>query len=95
MGTIRQNQSAREEGTVDRKRLEQHLALVDYEIALNERHMQRQRELIAKLENDGEDAGEARNVLIAMEAARALRVADRELFRQELALFRQELKKIW
>ena len=80
---------------MDRKRLEQHLALVDYEIALNERQMQRQRELIAKLENDGEGLSEARKLLIAIEAVRALRVADRELLRQELALFRQELKKIW
>jgi hypothetical protein len=80
---------------VDRKRLEQDLALVDHEITLNERQMHRQRELIAKLEIGGQDANAARERLIAIEAFQALRFADRELFRRELALFRQRQKKIW
>ena len=80
---------------VDRKRLEQDLALVDHEITLNERQMHRQRELIAKLEIGGQDANAARERLVAIEAFQALRFADRELFQQELALFRQRQKKIW
>lgn len=80
---------------MDRKRLEQDLALVECEIALNERHMERERELIAKLESGGRDVSDARERLIAIEAFQALRLADRELFRQELALFRQKLKRIW
>lgn len=80
---------------MDRKSLEQDLALLECEIARNERHMERERELIASLENDGRDAGDARKRLIAIEAFQALRLADRELFRQELALFRQKLKRIW
>ena len=67
---------------VDRKRLEQDLALVDHEITLNERQMHRQRELIAKLEIGGQDANAARGRLVAIEAFQALRFADRELFRQ-------------
>lgn len=80
---------------MNRESLERHLACVDHEIARTEQHLRRQHELIAKLESCGEDAAEARSVLAAMEGSQALRLADRELFRQELALFRQRLKKIW
>ncbi len=80
---------------MDRKSLEQALARVDQEIGLVERQMQRQRERIAKLEIGGENAQAARERLIAIEALQALRFADRELFQQELALFRQRQKKIW
>jgi hypothetical protein len=80
---------------LDRKSLEQALARVDQEIGLVERQMQRQRERIAKLESGGENAQAARERLIAIEALQALRFADRELFQQELALFRQRQKKIW
>jgi hypothetical protein len=80
---------------LDRKSLEQALARVDQEIGLVERQMQRQRERIAKLEIGGENAQAARERLIAIEALQALRFADRELFQQELALFRQRQKKIW
>ena len=80
---------------MDRKSLEQALARVDQEIGLVERQMQRQRERIAKLESGGENAQAARERLIAIEALQALRFADRELFQQELALFRQRQKKIW
>jgi hypothetical protein len=86
---------AEEGGVVDRKRLEQDLALVDHEITLNERQMHRQRKLIARLEIGGQDANDARERLVAIEAFQALRFADRELFRQELALFRQRQKRIW
>lgn len=84
-----------EEQAVDHTRLERDLALVDQEIAANERQMRHQCELIAKLEGRGHDSSEARERLIALEAFKALRSADRELLRQELALFRQKRKKIW
>ena len=80
---------------MDRKRLEHDLSRIDREIASHERQMERERQLIAKLESDAEDASEPRDRLVAMEALQALRLADRELFRQELALFRQRLKRIW
>jgi hypothetical protein len=80
---------------VDRKKLEQDLAHIDREIARHERHIERERQLIAKLETGGRDASEARERLVAIEAFQVLRLADRELFRQELALFRQKLKRIW
>lgn len=80
---------------MDRKTLEQDLAVIEREIALNERHKARERELIAKLESGGQDAREARERLLALEALQTLRLADRSLFRQELGLFRQRLKRIW
>ncbi|MBV8428477.1 MAG: hypothetical protein JOZ88_14655 [Hyphomicrobiales bacterium] len=80
---------------MDRTRLEQHLRLVDDEIAANEGQMRRLCELIAKLERGGQDSSEMRKRLIALEAFQALRLADRELIQQELALFRQKRKKIW
>jgi hypothetical protein len=80
---------------VDRKKLEQDLAHIDREIACHERYIERERQLIAKLETGGRDASEARGRLVAIEAFQVLRLADRDLFRQELALFRQKLKRIW
>ncbi|MBV9567095.1 MAG: hypothetical protein JO172_03065 [Hyphomicrobiales bacterium] len=80
---------------MNRETLEGHLASLDHEIARNELHMRRQRELIAKLENEGEDAAAARELLATLEGWLAFGHADRELSRQELALCRQRLKKIW
>ncbi|MBW0003236.1 MAG: hypothetical protein JO216_07095 [Hyphomicrobiales bacterium] len=57
--------------------------------------MRRLCELIAKLERGGQDSRETRKRLIALEAFQALRLADRELIKQELALFQQKRKKIW
>jgi hypothetical protein len=80
---------------VDRNSLERQLAVVDDEIVRNEGQTRRQRELIANLENRGHDSHEARARLMELEALQALRFADRELLRQELALFRQKRKTIW
>jgi hypothetical protein len=83
------------ETPLDRKSLERHLALAERNLALGEKHIQRQRGLIADLERDAQDATGARVLLVTLEATQALHFADRDLLRQELNLFRQELKKIW
>jgi len=80
---------------LNRNDLERRLARVDHEIDCAAEQLRCQRELIAKAESSGRDSEEARKTLKALEASHAFRVADRDLLRQELALFRQGLKKIW
>jgi hypothetical protein len=75
--------------------LERHLALAEHEVTLGEKHIRRQCDLVAGLERGGQDATGARELLTALEEMHALRIADRDLLRQELGLFRQKLKRIW
>ncbi|MBV8768323.1 MAG: hypothetical protein JO094_05440 [Hyphomicrobiales bacterium] len=80
---------------MNRNDLERRLARVDHEIDCAAQQLRCHRELITKAESTGRDLEDARKMLKALEASQAFRLADRDLLRQELALFRQGLKKIW
>ena len=64
---------------------ERHLAEAEAHIALGERHIVRQRELVADLARDGHDTTEAKRLLANLEETQALHIAARDLTRRELA----------
>lgn len=64
--------------------LRQHLAQAEQHVALGERHVRHQREIVAKLEQDGHDAEEALKLLAQFEELQALHIADRDRLRKEL-----------
>jgi hypothetical protein len=66
--------------------LQEHLAQAERHVSEGERNATQQRELIARLERDGYDTGEARRQLRQFEAWLALHIADRDRLRKELGL---------
>jgi hypothetical protein len=62
----------------DLERAEQH-------VALSERHISRQRELIAELERDGHDTQLAAELLSTLEESQAAHIADRNRLKAELS----------
>jgi hypothetical protein len=69
---------------MDRAMEERHLAEVEAHIALGERHIVRQRKLVAELARDGHDTTEAKRLLANLEETQALYIATRDLARREL-----------
>lgn len=70
---------------MDRGMLEQHLAMVEGHVFLGEGHIARQHELIAKLERNGRDSGEARSLLGSFEEMQVMHLAHRDRLQRELA----------
>lgn len=69
---------------MERTRREQHLAEAEARVALGERHLAQQRELIAKLEVLNFDLTDARNLLRLFEEIQILHVAHRDRLRRQL-----------
>ena len=69
---------------MDRKMLEEHLALAEQHVALGEKHIARQREILAQLHRDGRDTAQAEQTLAAFEEAQTLHIADRDRLRGKL-----------
>jgi hypothetical protein len=61
------------------------LATAERHVKLGERHLSRQRELVAYLIRYGRDAAAAEALLATFEQSQALHVADRDRLRDELA----------
>jgi hypothetical protein len=71
-------------GKMDQMKLD-HLAQARRHVAIGERHIARQRELVIELERDGHDASSAKQLLVQFEELQALHIADRDRLEQELA----------
>jgi hypothetical protein len=69
---------------MDRAMLFDHLALAERHISQGERHVRRQRELVAQLSRDGHDIAQARSLLTQFEEMLALHKADRDRLLREL-----------
>lgn len=70
---------------MDRRFLEENLAMVEGHVAEGEIHLLRQRRLISDLRRDGHDTTQARGLLAAFEAAQASHCAHRDQLRLELS----------
>jgi len=68
---------------MDRTTLEERLRQADEHIAIGERHIDRQRRLIAEMAREGQKADEALRVLGTLEAGLRAEIADRERLRSE------------
>ena len=66
--------------------LRQHLAQTERHLEEGERHVARQRDVVAELERADRDSRAAKMLLRHIEAWLALRVADRDRLRKELGL---------
>ena len=69
---------------MDRAVWDAHLAQAEQAIAQGERHIARQKELIAELEVDGHDGRAARELLAQFECMQALHIAHWERLRREV-----------
>ena len=61
-----------------------HLAEAERHVVQGERNIARQRNVLATLERDGHDAGQARKLLATFEELQAMHIADRDRLREEL-----------
>lgn len=69
----------------DRAPYEKHLAMAQEHIAMDERDIARQRELVKKLEPYGPVSEQAKALLAQFEALHAMHIADRDRLKQELS----------
>jgi hypothetical protein len=69
---------------MDRRMLEGHLAQAERHVLKGESHIDRQRQLVAELERDGDDITLATKLLLQFEQLQAMHIADRDRLRQEL-----------
>lgn len=69
---------------MDPQMIKRHLAQAEQHVAEGEKHLIRQRELIAKLERDGHDTKEATAFLEQLEEMQGMHVADRDRLKNEL-----------
>jgi hypothetical protein len=70
---------------MDRAMIELHLASAEEHVALGAATVERQREIIVKLERDGHGTIEAQRLLVYFEEQLAMHVADWDRLRKELA----------
>ena len=70
---------------VDRAMLQQHRRLAYEHVKLGERHVWRQRELVAELEADGHDTTEAKRLLANFEALLEQHAQERDRLVRKLA----------
>ena len=70
---------------MSRESLIRHLAQAEARIAVGQKHIARQYEIIAELEQVGQDAVTAKALLVVFEATHALHIADRDQIAAELA----------
>jgi hypothetical protein len=69
---------------MDQEILQQHLFQAEEHVALGERHIERQHELIAELEREGHDTANAKDLLATFEGLQEMHVADRDRLRQKM-----------
>ena len=69
---------------MDRETTLAHLALADKNVALGERHIAQQEQIVADLDRDGHDTREALALLAVFRRAQAEHVAHRDLLLREL-----------
>jgi arginine repressor len=69
---------------MDREIIQRHLAQAEDHIILGERHIVRQRELVAELEQKGHDTTEAKRLLAEFEELQVMHLADCDRLRREL-----------
>ena len=70
---------------MDRRFLEENLAMVDRHVAGGEAHLLRQRQLVSDLLRDGLDTTESEKFLAQLEALQAMHLEHRDLLRLELS----------
>jgi hypothetical protein len=70
---------------MDRAMILEHLELAQRHVAEGERHVARQKEIVAELANDAHGTTATRALLIQFEEMQAPHVADRDRLRAELA----------
>ena len=70
---------------MSRQTLTRHLAQAEAAVALSRKHIARQHEIIAELEQVGHDAVTAKALLVVFEATQALHIADRDQIAAEIA----------
>ena len=70
---------------MDRQALEKHLMQVNADLALGREHLGRQRQIVADLEQSGQDTKTALELLQEAEASQAVYAAEAERLEQELA----------
>jgi hypothetical protein len=63
---------------MSRETLARHLAQAEVRVAVGQKHLGRQKEIIAELDQAGHDAGTARALLVVFEATLVLHMADRD-----------------
>jgi hypothetical protein len=70
---------------MSRQTLTRHLAQAEAAVALGRKHIARQHEIIAELEQVGHDAVTAKALLVVFEATQALHIAGRDQIAAEIA----------
>lgn len=78
---------------MDRALVELHLKQALEHIALGERHIARQHEIVAQIKERGADSTEAERLLATFEATQAMHIAHRDRIEQELAAIEQHQKR--
>ena len=68
----------------------EHLAQAERHVGAGESTLQKQRALIARLEKNGHDTGNAQDLLRQFEALQSIHVADRDRLRAELTTMKNE-----
>jgi hypothetical protein len=71
---------------MDRMLLVEHLTQAARHVAAGERHVERQRRIVAHLKREGRDVREASDLLLQFEVMQALHMAEWDRLRNELAL---------
>lgn len=70
---------------MDRRILEEHLAIAQAHVATGEEYLLQQRVIVNELERDGDNASQERELLALYEGMQAMHLEDRERILSELA----------
>ena len=72
--------------SIKRAAMMEHILQAEHHVMLGERHIERQREIVAKLEKtDPQEASRARALLAQFEELQVMHITDRDRLRNELA----------
>jgi hypothetical protein len=69
---------------MDRALWQRHLEQAERDVAVGQRHIMRQKEIIVELKRRGIDSGQACDLLAQFKSLRALHIAHRDRLREEL-----------
>jgi hypothetical protein len=69
---------------MDRKMVEEHLALAEEHVTIGDKNVANQRKAVADLERGGHDTAQARDLLQRFEEIQAMHIADLQRLRREL-----------
>jgi len=72
-------------GVMDKAMMQDHLEQARRHVADGDKHVARQRKLVAKLDRDGHDSSEARRLLQQFEELQRLHIGDRDRLVKKLA----------